>query len=440
MKKNVVLSIIIFIVVFGVYVTSPIITSYDSRWSVHTSLSIIHEGNTDLDEYKKQIVKNKYYAIENINGHYYTIFPVGTYLLSVPFVAIAEIIFEPLINLFPALSNLFKEKLAQHGRHVAELKFIHIYPAVELVIASFIGALTSVVIWLIARIRLPVSYAGVVVFIFAFCTSSWSVCSRALWQHGPSMLMLSCSIYLLLIQDKEGSSVHFMAIPLAFAFIIRPTNAIPVFFISFYIFVNYKHAFMKYILVAAPIAIVYFGFNMSIYGKILSNYYSPDRVFHLSRFMEALAGNIYSPSRGLFIYSPILLVSLYGFIRFFPNKNNLRNSYILLFLIIIFCHWLLVSSFPHWWAGHSYGPRFFADMIPLFIFSVILVFEQIAVQKPIKQAVILLSITPFLIFSFYVHYKGAYIHAVYEWNITPTNIDADPGRLWDWNDMQMFRK
>ncbi len=23
---------------------------------------------------------------------------------------------------------------------------------------------------------------------------------------------------------------------------------------------------------------------------------------------------------------------------------------------ILLLHWLIISSFPHWWAGHSYGP------------------------------------------------------------------------------------
>lgn len=41
-------------------------------------------------------------------------------------------------------------------------------------------------------------YSLLTVFIFAFCTSAWSTGSRALWQHGPSMLMLSAALYLIL--------------------------------------------------------------------------------------------------------------------------------------------------------------------------------------------------------------------------------------------------
>ena len=306
-------------------------------------------------------------------------------------------------------------------------------------IASIFCALTSVVIFLTARLRLPTSYAFIIVFIFAFCTSSWSTSSRALWQHGPSMLMLSYAVYFLLREKKNKSSLYHIAIPLALALIIRPTNAIPIFFISLYIFINHRHEFLKYLLVATPFAIIYFAYNLSIYGDIFPSYTQLNSVFYSNNFMEALAGNIFSPSRGLFIYSPILMLSILGFIRFFPSKNNLFSSLEFLLLIIIFCHWIIISSFPHWWAGHSYGPRFFADMIPLFMYPIILVFEEINSLKAKKRAVILMAIAPLVIFSFYVNYKGAYIHAVYEWNSIPNNIDSDPSRLWDWTDSQIFR-
>ncbi len=439
-KPNIVSCAIVFIVVFIAYISSPIITPYDSRWSVHTSLSIIQQGNTDLNEYTEEIINNDYYAIEEIDGYYYTIFPVGTSLLAVPFVAIVDIIFEPLIKLFPALSDLFKERLRQHGIHVEELQLIHVSPAIELVIASFFCALTAVVIFSIARLRLPTSYAITIVFIFAFCTSSWSISSRALWQHGPSMLMLSFALYLLLKENKEGSALHYIAIPLALAFIVRPTNAIPILFISLYILINYRHAFLKYLLVAAPFAIVYFTYNISIYGDMFPSYTQLNRVFYATNLMEALVGNLISPSRGVFVYSPVLILSIYGFIQFFPCKNDMFNSLVFLVLVIIFCHWLLISSFPIWWAGHSYGPRFFADMMPLFMYPIVLVFEKIISLQTTKKLVILVAIAPLIMFSFYVHYKGAYIHAVYEWNVTPTNIDSDSDRLWDWNDSQIFRQ
>ncbi len=260
-RNNIIYCSVVFFTIFLAYITSPIITPYDSRWSVHTSMSIIQEGNTDLDEYKDELIENEYYVVEKIGDHYYSVFPVGTSLLAVPFVAIANSIFEPLILLIPSLDGLFKKKLAQHGIQVDELQFINIYPAVELVTASLFCAGTAVVIFLIAGFRLPTAYSLLVVFIFAFCTSSWSTSSRALWQHGPSMLMLSFVLYLLIIAKKNRNYICYLAVPLSLAFIIRPTNAIPVFFISLYVFIKYRQYFLKYLLLALPFALLYFAYN-----------------------------------------------------------------------------------------------------------------------------------------------------------------------------------
>ncbi len=436
-KSTIYLGLLVFCIVFLVYISSPIMTSSDSRWSIHTSMSILKEGNTDLNEYKQIIEDNSYYAIEEIDGRYYMKFPVGVSLLAVPFVAVADVIFDPLMASVPVLKNEFKEKSTEHGRHVDKLQLIHLYPVVELVIASFFCALAAVIIFLTARVRLSPLSALVVVFIFAFCTSSWSTSSRALWQHGPSMLMLSIALYLLLLENKVNGIIKYVGVPLALAFIIRPTNAIPVFFISTYVFINHRGVVVKYLLIALPLALLFFAYNFSIYNAPFSNYFQPSRVFYASRFIEALLGNIVSPARGVLVYTPVLALSAFGFIR---CLSDLKTSSIELFIaIIIVCHWLLISSFPHWWAGHSYGARFFADIIPFFMYFVILFFEDIKVFPPLKKRLVLVVIVPLVVFSFYIHCKGAYSQAVYQWNFIPTNIDADPARLWDWHDLQFAR-
>lgn len=34
------------------YLDSKVATSYDSKWSLHQALSLLHEGDLDLDEYR----------------------------------------------------------------------------------------------------------------------------------------------------------------------------------------------------------------------------------------------------------------------------------------------------------------------------------------------------------------------------------------------------
>lgn len=99
----------------------------------------------------------------------------------------------------------------------------------------------------------------------------------------------------------------------------------------------------------------------------------------------------------------------------------------------------MISSFPHWYGGRSYGPRLFADMIPYFMFPIILFIKSIVNISLSNKLKVMTLVLPLVIFSFYVHFKGAYVKAVHDWNIYPTKIVDDTDRLWDWSDMQIFR-
>src|SRR4029450_2791714 len=75
----------LFLVVVATHCTG-VITSYDSIWSIPIARSLLREGNTDLDEYPAQLAANRFYGIELIGGHYYSIFPIGPSLVALPVV------------------------------------------------------------------------------------------------------------------------------------------------------------------------------------------------------------------------------------------------------------------------------------------------------------------------------------------------------------------
>ena len=216
-KTNIKISCLIFFVTFIVYFGSENCGSGDTKWVLYTTMSIIKEGNTDLDEYAQIISKNYDFTVEIIDGHVYNIFPVGISIISIPFVYVIEGVTSGML--------IFTHKHYNGKKITFGLNEImkHSFPRkLELFIASFISALTSVFIYnilLIKNVRFPL----LSVFIFAFCTSTWSTASRALWQHGPSMLMLTLTLFLVLKGQQKAWIIQFAAIPLAFSYIVRPS-------------------------------------------------------------------------------------------------------------------------------------------------------------------------------------------------------------------------
>jgi Dolichyl-phosphate-mannose-protein mannosyltransferase len=397
--------VVVFVAHFG-----GIITSYDSRWSIPTARSILHEGNTDLDEYRGRLEADPggRYAVDRIRGRYYALSPIGVSLLALPVVLVID----------------------ATGARVPDGK-------TEKLVASLVTALTALVIYGIARRTLGVPRALLLTFVFAFCTPAWSVAARGLWQHGPSMLMLSLALWLMLEADRRPSIVQYASLPLAFAFVVRPTNAIPIAALTLVVLVKHRRYFVRYVLWAMTIAVPFLLFNLVVYGTWHSWYYSPGRVGHAALLWGALAGNLVSPNRGLFVFSPILLLALYGMWLKLRRDPTLLDGAL---VVVVLLHWLVISSHLPWDGGHTYGNRLFADVIPYFIYFLIPVVAALPDPRHVAARPTLTAAFVVLVaISFGIHYRGAYRRVAWDWNSTPVDIDVDPTRIWDWRDLQFLR-
>ncbi|MDM8521513.1 hypothetical protein QUF64_15815 [Anaerolineales bacterium HSG6] len=106
-------------------------------------------------------------------------------------------------------------------------------------------------------------------------------------------------------------------------------------------------------------ALLLFSFNYSRYGHPLNTGYLPNETFS-GILWQGIAGQLISPGRGLFLYCPILLLSIVGFYPFwrrFPAET-------LLAIGIIGLHLLLYGKWFMWHGGYAWGPRFLIPTLP----------------------------------------------------------------------------
>ena len=199
-----------FLVVFAVHVQSPVITSYDSRWTIYTAMSLVRHANLDLDEYADLIRRDAGYGTERVGGHIYSVYPVGPVLLAAPLVGLADLACRRLCP--EDLDRVLRERPGAHGR-------------LERLVASLVVAATATLVYRIGRLRLDgVAPALLLAGIFAFGTSAWSTASRGLWQHGPSMLMLALALALILGARDRPELIQYESLPLVGAYLMRPPN------------------------------------------------------------------------------------------------------------------------------------------------------------------------------------------------------------------------
>lgn len=443
MKKNHL--VIIFLIVFLSHSLSPVRIPGDTRWTIPTSKSLINEGNFDLNEYKRLIKVNEYHATEKVNGSYYNYFPLTTSVIAIPFVVIFDQILYIALKNIPNLKSFIrvKQKQALMDNSTEKREYIlslpisslTLYPIVEIFISSFLIALSSIFIYLLALKHLAPNKALLIVFVFAFCSPLWSNVSRALYSHSPSILLITISIFLLQYSGFNKRRSIILGILVFTSYLFRPMNSIFAGIITFYVFYNYRKHFVEYISGGISVILIFVLYNYLSLGQILPNYYLPGRIGTNQDFFEALLGNIISPSRGIFVFSPIFIFSLITAIKKVFDDNGFTLERMLFIIIIL--HWVIISTFPHWWAGYSIGPRLFSDMIPLFVFFLIIFLKSHQNFNLNKVKIIFVFFA--LVFSFITNFRGATSESVYNWNYTPVSIDKKPSRVWDITDPQFLR-
>ncbi|MBK8399079.1 MAG: hypothetical protein IPL26_28050 [Leptospiraceae bacterium] len=413
--KSIYTTICIYLFVWVVLYETPVFNQTDSLWSVYTTISLAEEGNLNIDEFQSLFPKAFHVNLVEHNQHFYNYYPYGVSLLALPYIL-------P-INIWNSFHN---KSLIQKYLNSSTVKL-------EKNISSSLLSISACIFFIISlRMTNSITKSLLVVFIFSFCTVIFSCISRSLWQHSGNIILYSFVLFLL--TKKKNSFVLLASIPLYFSYVVRPTSLVPIFFISLVCIYQLRLKSFLFLGIGGSIFFIFYLVNQSLFGTMIHPYYDFGKVGSEITFKEALVGNLISPGRGLFIYSPIFLFSIYGFYL----KKKFESLSILDFaiLLIILFHWIIVSRNINWWGGHSYGYRLLSDLIPFLTFYLIYFLKYIDFRSEKIKSVFFII---FLLVSFYINLKGAMNMNTYFWNLLPNNIDKFPERNWDWKDPAFTR-
>lgn len=403
------------LLLWAVYAISPVKTSFDSRWSIHMAMSFLRGDWGDLTAFQPILEHDSYFAVENSDGRITSIFPIGVSVLSIPAVALAQ-----------WLNPTFYEQI----RYAVPVDF-------EGLLAAFYAALTGAVFfWAVLRRHGSMKIAIFTGLLFCFATPMWSTASRALWQHGPQMLMFTIALALLVEARLRPHLVQYLGFVMAWAYIIRPTSSLEVAGLTLYVAVCHRRWLLRYLLGAMIVAVPWTAYNFIFYDNILPPYYWPQRLVSF-RFYEALSGHWISPARGVLVYSPVLLLAVPGMVLALRQRTDRWLH--LGMVVIIIAHWLVVSRFRHWWGGFSYGPRLMTDIMPLIVWFIPFALPLQDRLTGAWRTAAVSTVGVLTAVSVWMHAQGAWSGHVYTWNETPVDIDHSPERLWSWSDPPFLR-
>lgn len=428
---------------FLVMFLSPYQRLADAKYSLLVSQSLVEHGQFDVTSYNiygphhERIKKFKNpislrtgipYQIERVNNRLYYFFPPGTSILSIPIVAISRA-----VGLAPAdKQGVYSEQRER---------------AIQRLMAAALMAALAGVFYQLARLLLQRIPAMILSIVGTFGTQVWSTASRGLGSHTFGIFLLSIVLYLVFArsigkEDRKSDPIVIATLA-SFMFFVRPTFAVSIVSISFLYCLKFPRKCVAYLITGGTWLVLFLLYSEILFSTALPSYYLPNRIQAgvASSFWIALCGNLMSPSRGLFIFLPGVILILYFLILY--RRWIDYPGWVCVSFASIAGHLFVVSSFGHWWGGYCYGPRLLTDIVPwVYLLAVIAVgaahkasrsMESPLMQKAMNALAVFLIVGEIMIHSF-----GAISTCVWRWNGLPEDVDTHPERLWDWKDAQFL--
>jgi len=148
--------------------------------------------------------------------------------------------------------------------------------------------------------------------------------------------------------------------------------------------------------------------------------------------LAGAAGTLLSPARGLFVFSPwaalaiLCLPATARRIAAFPGVAWTTAA--------LAPYAVLLSKYSVWWAGHSFGPRYWTEAsIPLAILLAFAIDWSLSRRRPLR-----LAFAVAVAWSIALQVVGAWCYPS-TWNRLPADVDRHHERLWDWRDTEIRR-
>jgi hypothetical protein len=351
--------------------------------------SILEHGSLYLDPVREVAVDPfqphlRWWAWKTRNGHLASLYPIWTPILVTPLYV-------------PAVAWL-----SLRGRTPERLTAVGLI--MEKTAAALISAGAAFLMYLtLLRRGITQRNALLLGAAFAFATGTWSTSSQALWQHPVAELLLTFALWLL-AGPAEAARVVALGATISLSACNRPPDAILAAGIGIAAFIWAGRRRWLLVLSGLVPAALTLGYDLLLFGHPLGAYGliagGLSTKLTTKSILAGVAGLLVSPTRGLFVFTPWLLFSLFGVRMAFATRKDVPTT---ICLVLGLVGNVLFLAHTDWRAGWSYGPRFMVDAVPVFVW---LVASGVEYLKPAARMAFIFLI----VFSLGVEIVGAYCY------------------------------
>jgi hypothetical protein len=414
------IAVVLFVTLFAIYnANGREIGSYDSQPTKFAARELLLRGTLHLDEVVRQTPEyaQRWGFTLAADGHYRSVYsPVPAVIAAVlgwPLSAAG------LVDMRAPLAPALLAKVA----------------------ASLLVALSVIVSYFTARQWLGPLRATILAIGLGLGTGLWSTVSQTLWQTETAVLGLALAVNVLCRDRPTGAGTVLGAVGLALAGATRPQLA-PI--VAVLMAATWTRSSKRDAALATAIVLLsglaMGALNMRWFGHPLgaqallqdvnAALHATGQMFTVG--IEGAVGLLVSPSRGMLVFSPIVLIAMVAIPRAFTAGWRSPLPWCALAFV---AQYALYSSYSVWWGGHTYGPRYMLDLLPLAVPLAAVTMATASRPHPILAVCAAAA----LVWSLMVAATGAVCYPHERWNTEPSEIDLDHSRLWSLTDTQIER-
>jgi hypothetical protein len=338
--------------------------------------AIIDYGTFSIDNYREDSPAMKFVNTGDwalYNGHYYCNKSPGLSFLAVPSFACAQYVLKHVVYAQP-------EQQVLYSAYVSNLCTTVIMASLLCVLLFYTGH---------RLFDLSLGSSLLMALFYGFGTLAFPY-STAFYCHQPAAFCSFAALVLaMLIRHSASQKKHVLALMGGFSggmgILIEPScvylSAAVVLYLMY--FKETRRYIPLFIAGCIPPGIIQAFYNGVCFGNPLaSSYqYSNDlvmwkengKLFGIPR-LQTIIQLLFSPYRGVFFSSPVLLMAVPGAILFF--KSSTWRAEVVLCAGASLCLFILIASFYAWHGGWAPGPRYLLPAFPWFFLPAVLALKR----------------------------------------------------------------
>jgi hypothetical protein len=401
------ITVLIFLILLSCYAYFfPRWASWMQNSRLDLVMAIVDQGTVCIDNYYQNTGD---YAV--YEGHHYSTKAPGSALLGVPaYWAFRQVLDSPILtSLLSRLSSsqAVAETLREDGTGLLpdKLYFAMALYAVTFFAVSVPSAFLGVVLYrFTGHYSSSQAHRTGIALTYGLATSAFPY-SGSYIGHQIVATLLFFSFYLIFLVARrtiKPAILPLIGFLMGYAVITEyPTVLIAVALFVYAFFRLPKKAWTAWLIPGGILpGVIWMIYNYQIYHRPIGfgYLYAP---LHADKntagffslvypHFEAVWGITFSPYRGLFFLSPVMLLAILGFYYFGRARERWPEFLVCLWSTISF--FLFNSSSVMWDGGYAIGPRYVLPMLPFMALSIIFFIEKWGAQRWAKALVAFLTV------------------------------------------------